>query len=92
MQSARKSVLPCVLCDKKFSVEDVRSGLFFASTMVCRECYERGQAAPYQEWCFGKENQVRDGKVVLYGFDAETEECSQFCPDRTICPQFLGGK
>lgn len=65
----------CVLCSEKFSTGDVVKGFYFASTGVCRGCYEKGQKTENSIWCFGS-------------FSVEYLECRLDCPDRKICKVF----
>ncbi len=72
--------LECLLCQKRYSVDDVKKSLFFASTMVCAMCYScavknRGQ----KDWCFG-------------GYDKRYRECRVDCPDKRICRFFTRKK
>lgn len=73
---AHKDLLWCLLCDEKFSLDDVEAGDYIGATGICVECYRK--MAKDVQTCFGKEE--------LY--DEGTLECSTFCPDRTICGTF----
>src|SRR6185503_1135643 len=72
-----RKIIQCLICDKKYSVEDILSSKYFVDTLVCLVCYNRMQAD--KRCCFAKE------------YDASAEECSRFCPDRSICVQFVKG-
>jgi hypothetical protein len=91
--TGREGILECVLCAKRFTEQDVQFRRYFASTQVCRACYERGQRASFAVWCFGKLNVLApSGEVLEYGYDAVAEECAQECPDRGICRLFVLGE
>jgi hypothetical protein len=90
MQSTQNALLlQCLICKHHYSIEDVRALRYFPSTGICSKCYEAMQALPHQQSCFGKRNVVRDGKVVKFGFDQSTKECSSECVDRGICKLFV---
>jgi hypothetical protein len=92
MPLENKPLLSCILCEEKFCVGDVKAGRFFATSMVCRGCYERGKQSPYEIWCFGKPSLVDgNGKVEEFGYSEQAEECQSMCPDRKVCRQFVGG-
>ena len=79
-----KKLLECVECAGMYSGFDVQQGQFFVTTMVCLDCYQRMQRAPYHVSCFGKPTVTTDGKVH-HGYDADARECRLECPDRFIC-------
>lgn len=85
---AKNQFLPCILCGDKFSEEDIKAGLYFISTMVCKGCYDGLQSQPHSVSCFGKLS-VRRGRRVDAGYDKEAVECSEECPDRFICRAFV---
>jgi len=66
---------------------DVSSYLYFPKTHTCFECYIRLQLRPVAESCFG--HQPSDSG---YTYDPQCPECSMFCRDRFICPQFISGE
>ena len=72
-------MIPCVICRVGYSLD---SGDLFLSTGVCRYCYRDGVAAPAHCWCFGKENE----------YDPADKDCTERCPDRTICKAVVEGK
>ena len=84
----KNEIIPCVLCDEKFSEQDVRDGLYFISTMVCKKCYVGMQKQPHSISCFGKLT-VKEGRRKLLGYDSEAAECSGECPDRFVCRAFV---
>ena len=77
-----KQLLWCLLCQNKFCIRDIEEGTYLAQTGICAECY--GEMQKSSETCFGKENKAR-----VRGYDESTLECSQFCPDRKVCKEFL---
>jgi hypothetical protein len=84
--SGAKTLL-CLECKRKYSLLDVSSYLYFAKTHTCYDCYATLRKKPLSESCFGKE-QNGEG----FAFDQETPECSMFCRDRFMCPQFISGE
>jgi hypothetical protein len=93
MRNPKTEVLVCVLCSRRYSLEDVERFDFFPTTGICVKCYQAGKRVPYLDWCFGKTNIVgKNGKVVKFGYDAEAKACSQYCPDKKICALFVSGE
>jgi hypothetical protein len=82
VQLEDKELLWCLVCDGKFTPRDVVQKRYFAETGICAGCYSKMKRN--LNTCFGKE-QV-DGQ---YGYDPSTQECSRFCPDRKICPEYV---
>ena len=76
------AVLPCLRCNRRFGKRDVEVGAFYASTMICGDCYRKGQQSPLAVWCFGKVDAKR-------GYNPDARECSSECPDREICKEFI---
>lgn len=71
MGETKDLVFECVRCAERFSVRNIEQGSFFASTLVCLECYTK--AVEDESWCFGT-------------YDAaEHRECRVECPDRKVC-------
>lgn len=86
-------VLECILCEKHFSIEDVKQLKFFPSTGVCFDCYLKGQNASYATWCFGKPNLYSlNDRVLEFGYDEDKKVCQSECPDRRLCPLFMTGQ
>lgn len=85
-------LLECRFCKEKYSEDDVRRLLYFPDTQVCANCYKQGQEQKYQEWCFGKPDLKAGQKILAYGYDETSPDCSQACPDRRYCPLFLSGQ
>jgi hypothetical protein len=75
-----KKLLWCLICDEKFSIEDIEKGTYYSVTGICADCYKR--MWKNEQTCFGK-------KEV---YDETTLECSTFCPDKTICSDFAFSK
>jgi len=78
----KKELLWCLLCNDKFTIEDIEKCLYVAETGICTACYQR--MARNAKICFGKE--TTDER---YGYDEETLECKEFCPDRKACREFV---
>lgn len=68
-------IFECLLCRNTFSTTDIVKGKYFASTGICRACYEEGQKTENSIWCFGS-------------YSVEYTECKFDCPDRKICKGF----
>lgn len=79
-----KKLIPCTLCQERFSLRDVREGRFVAETLICRGCYEKRQKAGFAETCFGKE-----GGQGWEGYNERALECRGLCPDRNVCRKFV---
>jgi hypothetical protein len=71
----QQKILECVLCSKRYSIQDVKSGNYFPSTGVCLGCYGQAQVGNKKLWCFGT-------------FQANAIECKTECPDKRICREF----
>lgn len=80
----QKELLWCLVCNEKFSIEDVSAGRYEAETGICTSCYKR--MARDEKTCFGEET-----SDARYGYDEKTFECRDFCPDRRICKAFVQG-
>jgi hypothetical protein len=72
-----KELLWCLLCNKRYSLRDVREGRYRGGTGICSTCYT--SMAKSMDTCFGK----------IAWYDAEAEECGSFCPDRKVCKEFI---
>lgn len=88
----KMKLLFCLLHNGRFSKYDVKKGRYFPSTGICRACYKRMQAQPYNVCCFGKPTKVVKPKSVQYGWDKDAIECKSECPDRQICKVFVTQK
>lgn len=77
---AKLRCLECLECTGQFSLDAVRDGRFFVSTMTCRGCYKKMQAQPSELSCFGKLKQ--GGRE---GYSEDDVECRIHCPDRVVC-------
>ena len=89
----QSGVLRCVLCDKRFTEEDVATLSYFVETSTCFGCYKQLSKNPFQGpkgTCFGKLNKVSDtGKILGYGYDPlGSSDCAVHCPHRKVCPLF----
>lgn len=78
------TVLECLLCRQMYSLDDVRRGLYFVSTMVCSACYSEMKEASTKVSCFGKKQTKHS-----VGYSTKNTECLLLCPDRVLCPQFI---
>ncbi len=72
MGKVSKTRIPCVLCDRWYSLDQVGTEIFI-STGVCRSCYREGLEAETALWCIGK------------GYSKQALECQKICVDRHIC-------
>lgn len=87
-----KKVIPCVICQEKFSERDAEELNFFPKPMVCFGCYYGMYKEDHRVWCFGKPNKVNPetGVVIRYGFDPQnSSDCKTYCPDRKVCRMFV---
>jgi len=74
----------CILCRRSFTEVDILGYRYFIESGICEQCYKKMQALPASISCFGK-----NGK---HGYDPISRECKQLCPDRKVCPMFLGSR
>ncbi len=58
----------------------IRDGKYIGETGICRNCYQ--EMAKDKTTCFGKTDKA-------IGYDATKIECSQFCPDKKVCKEFV---
>ena len=70
--------LECIRCRGKFTLTDVREGIYYLEPGVCRSCYKFMQADPGT--CFGKVH-----SKAQEGFQATDTACRLHCPDREVC-------
>lgn len=80
-----KILFSCLECDEKFSLQDAINGKYKIETNICISCYKKKQRNP--DTCFGKKTKGR-----RLGYDEEDLDCSEFCPDRKICREFVEKK
>lgn len=90
--SADKKHLECLICEERYSREDVLAGEYQIETHVCSRCYGRMQRQSYSKSCFGKPTLV-DGNfnVIGRGYSTLATECLSICPDRKICRRIITG-
>jgi hypothetical protein len=69
----------CIECANKYTVEDIKKGLYFISTSTCLDCYF--QLAHSRVRCFGKKNKY-DPKVIA----------CQECSDERLCRTYIKHK
>ncbi len=90
-----KSILECVLCDRRFCPSDVESGEYCVETMICFHCYAEMQAKPHKRSCFGKPTSIfflhNGRKQRALGYNENAEECQNLCPDRVPCRKVVLG-
>lgn len=72
-------MFPCIQCSQRFTVEDIKSGLFFISTSTCLGCYKNMSKSRIS--CFGKEK-MYDNNIIA----------CQECPDERICRIYIHHK
>src|SRR6266581_3719237 len=92
MSLLKMKLMPCLLCQKKYSRADIKVGQYFPSTDICTDCYKRGQRQSRKIWCFGKTTRIvkkAGRKLVLYAYSQDAVECKSECPDREICRLFV---
>lgn len=82
-------LLECLLCEQKYSREDIKRGMYQISTMICSPCYARMQRMPYERSCFGKGSEMVNGIKVKFGNEPGAKECQSLCPDRFICRKIV---
>lgn len=90
--SGHTKLIGCTRCTRKYSVSDIREGLFQIETMVCSFCYAEMQAMPYKRCCFGKPSLILPSGKKLLGYNEKALECSEICPDRNICRRVIFGE
>lgn len=88
--------LECLLCERRYSRDDVARGLYWIETFTCSACYAVMQAKSRAQCCFGKadvvvpvEGEEGTGRVVELGYSPTAPECSQLCPDRKVCSRLF---
>lgn len=69
-----RGILECVLCGERYSVEELKNGLYYVSTGVCLSCYKT--VPKKKSWCFGHYNPVKYW------------ECRGECMDSKVCRKF----
>ena len=84
-------LLGCVRCSRRFSQNDILSGLYQIETFVCSYCYAEMQQASYEKSCFGKPMLRLPTGRLLFGWNSKAWECTQICPDRNLCRKVLQG-
>lgn len=82
-------VLECLLCENKYSKEDIEKGNFQIATLICSFCYARMQNMPYEKSCFGKPSLIALNGKKYFGYNPKAEECSRLCPDRSVCRRIV---
>lgn len=84
VNTTRKS-LECLLCFRRYSLEDIKDGLYRIETGVCSFCYAELQKKSHNEACFGKPSvRLPEGKTLL-GYNSKAVECNRLCQDRELC-------
>lgn len=97
--SADKKLMPCLLCDIKYSENDVKELLYFPDTSICYRCYADMKEQRYEVSCFGKPDLILELRgqptLIAQGYDPNSPECKTehgLCPDRRYCPLFVTSK
>ena len=91
MKGEASKVLECLLCQQRYSMEDIRNGLYQLETLVCSACYAKMQRQPHHISCFGKPTFILLNGKHLYGYNPKAEECRTKCPDRRVCSRIILG-
>jgi hypothetical protein len=73
-------MFPCLLCSVRYTVDDVKNGLYFPSTSICFSCYK--ERAKSKLLCFGKERK----------YDPDSIACGSNCGDERFCRLFIRHK
>lgn len=84
-KSGKQKELECILCRKRYSLDDILKGAYRLETMVCSFCYASLQKQPYDISCFGKPTVILPNNQKLLGYSPKAPECQRFCPDRKVC-------
>jgi len=80
-----KKSLECLLCRRRYSLNDIAKGNYQIETKICSPCYLIMQEAPREKSCFGKPGVLLPDGTKLYGYDPVVKECQELCPDRLVC-------
>ena len=84
LEYSDKALMECRLCSRKFSDDDRRALDYFSDVGICFDCLEKGKKKPASVWCFGK-------KECYNPYDPKNRSCTEWCPDRRVCPLFADG-
>ncbi len=90
--SGGRGLVPCLLCNRKYTQEELHSGELDLTSFVCMSCYRELQAKPITISCFGKHTIIEEDGTKQEGYDPETPECSSWCPDRKTCARVIRGE
>ena len=75
-------VLECLTCQGMFSLAQVRTGQYSASSLTCKSCLMALQAE--ERTCFGRRKVVQRTRTVE-GYAEADAECRLHCRDRAAC-------
>jgi len=67
----------CILCSVRYTVEDVKNGLYFPFTSICLSCYTVRYKS--KQLCFGNKRK----------YDGDSIACGMECPDERMCRLFI---
>lgn len=82
-------VLECIECRIKFSLSDVRQGLYSATSLTCSVCLKKISAAGAENTCFGRKKELHNNRTVTEGYSEADAECRLHCRDRAACVRFI---
>ena len=85
-------MLECVICFRRYSAQDVISGLYWIHTGVCSHCYAFMQKRSHKSSCFGKPSVANARGTRLLGYHPKAVECGELCPDRNVCRRIVWGR
>jgi hypothetical protein len=91
-ETGGRGLVPCLLCNTKYSMDAIQAGELDLTSFVCLSCYRNLQEKPLEVSCFGKHTVIAmDGSKTL-GYDPDSIECSSWCPDRRACGRVIRGE
>lgn len=82
-------VLACVGCSERFSLSDVRKGLYWARSLTCKSCLDKLFASGPENSCFGREKEVHNTRTVTEGYSEADAECRLHCRDKAACVRYI---
>ena len=82
-------VLECIACREMFSLGDVRTGHYSATSLTCHQCLVKLYEGTDGVSCFGRLKVVNNNKTVTEGYSVADAECRLHCRDRAACKKFI---
>jgi|GEM_PF-5300292 len=79
------NILECGQCRTKFSMADVKAGLYVITSLLCSDCLKKMKDSDADLTCFGKRKEVINNRTVIEGFSEDDVECRLHCRDRVAC-------